>query len=83
MNAPDQVLFDKIKQLPPQRLAEVEERTAQLQARNEALSEALTRVKQLSGLLPICSCCKKIRDDQGYWSSVEKFIKQHSDRLEQ
>ncbi len=57
----------------------VAERTAQLQARNEELSEALTRVKQLSGLLPICSCCKKIRDDRGYWNQLENYISTHSE----
>ncbi len=43
------------------------------------LKEALDNVKTLSGMLPICACCKKIRDDQGYWASVEKYI---SDRVE-
>jgi hypothetical protein len=33
----------------------------------------------LRGLLPICATCKKIRDDQGYWSQVELYISQHSD----
>jgi ligand-binding sensor domain-containing protein len=57
----------------------VAERTAQLEARNEELSQALTRVKQLSGLLPICSCCKKIRDDRGYWNQLENYISSHSE----
>jgi DNA-binding NtrC family response regulator len=43
------------------------------------LEEALANVKTLSGLLPICSACKKIRDDQGYWSQVEGFIQDHTD----
>lgn len=43
------------------------------------LAEALDKIKLMEGLIPICSYCKGIRDDQGYWSSVEKFIKQHSD----
>lgn len=42
------------------------------------LAEALDQIKLMEGLIPICSYCKGIRDDQGYWSSVEKFIKQHS-----
>ena len=42
------------------------------------LKEALEKVKLLSGLLPICSFCKKIRDDEGYWKDVEKFIQVHS-----
>jgi phosphoserine phosphatase RsbU/P len=46
--------------------------------RVRALEEALTRVKQLQGLLPICSYCKKIRDDQNYWQQVESYIAEHS-----
>lgn len=45
----------------------------------DELSEALAKVKTLSGLLPICASCKKIRDDQGYWQQVETFIKARSD----
>jgi AmiR/NasT family two-component response regulator len=51
----------------------------ELQARNEELQEALAQVKILSGLLPICSNCKKIRDDQGYWQQVEIYISEHSE----
>jgi sigma-B regulation protein RsbU (phosphoserine phosphatase) len=47
--------------------------------RVKALEEALTRVKQLQGLLPICSYCKKIRDDQNYWQQVESYISEHSE----
>jgi PAS domain S-box-containing protein len=43
------------------------------------LQEALANVKSLSGLLPICASCKKIRDDKGYWSQVESYIQSHSD----
>jgi PAS domain S-box-containing protein len=42
------------------------------------LQEALDRVTMLSGLLPICSGCKKIRDDKGYWQQVEGYIMKHS-----
>lgn len=44
----------------------------------EELQEALAQVKTLSGLLPICAACKKIRDDTGYWQQVEVYIEQHS-----
>lgn len=47
--------------------------------RVNALEEALARVKQLQGLLPICSYCKKIRDDQNYWQQVESYISEHSE----
>lgn len=42
------------------------------------LQEALDKVKTLSGFLPICASCKKIRDDQGYWNQVEEYIQKHS-----
>src|ERR1700678_3350717 len=42
------------------------------------LGEALLSVKQLGGLLPICSYCKKIRDDQNYWQQVESYVGEHS-----
>ncbi|HCL00303.1 MAG TPA: hypothetical protein DHW42_09405 [Candidatus Marinimicrobia bacterium] len=43
------------------------------------LQDALNRVKTLSGLIPICAGCKKIRDDEGYWSDVELYISKHSE----
>ena len=43
------------------------------------LQEALTHVKQLHGLLPICSYCKRIRDDGNYWLQVESYIAAHAD----
>lgn len=43
------------------------------------LQQALAEVKKLSGLLPICSNCKKIRNDEGYWEQVEGYIAKHSD----
>jgi hypothetical protein len=43
------------------------------------LQNALTEIKTLSGLLPICSYCKKIRDDKGYWNQIESYIHKHSD----
>jgi seryl-tRNA synthetase len=42
------------------------------------LKDALAEVKTLSGLLPICSHCKNIRDDKGYWSKIESYIHKHS-----
>lgn len=44
----------------------------------QELQEALAKVKTLSGFLPICTACKKIRDDQGYWNQIESYISSHS-----
>ncbi len=43
------------------------------------LKTALSEVKTLRGILPICSFCKKIRDDKGYWNQVEDYVKQRFD----
>ena len=50
-----------------------------LAARVSELEDALIRVRQLDGLLPICSYCKKIRNDHNYWEQVESYITDHSD----
>ncbi|MEW6303883.1 MAG: response regulator [Verrucomicrobiota bacterium] len=42
------------------------------------LEEALSQVRTLSGLLPICASCKKIRDDRGYWNQLESYLTRHS-----
>ncbi|MBN1991602.1 MAG: response regulator [Anaerolineae bacterium] len=57
----------------------LEQKNQQLQEKNNELEAALARVKLLSGLLPICSNCKKIRNDEGYWQQVEEYIHQHSE----
>jgi PAS domain S-box-containing protein len=45
------------------------------------LEDAMANVKQLSGLLPICAHCKKIRDDKGYWNQIEHYLHQHSEAV--
>jgi hypothetical protein len=43
------------------------------------LQQALIEVRLLSGLLPLCAGCKKVRDDKGYWHQVEAYFEEHSD----
>ncbi|MCD4721025.1 MAG: hypothetical protein K8S13_14390, partial [Desulfobacula sp.] len=43
------------------------------------LRQALENIKTLSGLIPICSSCKKIRDDKGFWKQIDVYIQKHSD----
>lgn len=50
-----------------------------LARRTEELERALAKVKTLTGLLPICGGCKKIRDDTGYWHQLEEYIRDHSE----
>ncbi|PYV32158.1 MAG: response regulator [Acidobacteria bacterium] len=61
---------------------QVGERVLELQTelseRVKELEAALARVKTLQGLLPICSYCKRIRNDQNYWQQVEQYIGEHS-----
>ena len=45
----------------------------------DKLQAALAKIKTLSGMLPICAHCKKIRDDKGYWSQIEEYIRDHSE----
>jgi len=46
---------------------------------NQQLEDSLKKVKKLSGLLPICAYCKKIRDDTGYWNQLEAYLLEHSE----
>jgi len=60
---------------------EIERRMAAEKERDRVIQElqqALSEVKTLHGLLPICSQCKNIRDDKGYWKSIERYIQEHS-----
>jgi len=50
-----------------------------LATRVQQLEDALTRVKQLQGLVPICSYCKKIRNDKNFWQQVEAYVSEHSE----
>jgi response regulator RpfG family c-di-GMP phosphodiesterase len=52
---------------------------ANLAQRVRELEEALAQVNRLQGLLPICSYCKKVRDDGNYWHEVERYIADHAD----
>ncbi len=56
----------------------VAERTRALQRTVAGLEQAMSEVRTLSGLLPICAGCKKIRDDAGFWSEVESYVSAHT-----
>ena len=51
----------------------------EIEAKNKELENALAEIKTLRGFIPICSNCKKIRDDEGYWQQIEKYIQDRSD----
>lgn len=55
------------------------QKNIELEEKNRRLSDKFERIKTLQGLIPICSNCKKIRDDDGYWQQVEFYLSTHSD----
>ena len=55
------------------------ESNASLLEANRQLIEALAQVKQLTGLLPICACCRRVRDEQNYWSEFSTYLTEHTD----
>ncbi len=59
--------------------ARVVERTSELIDEKRKVEDALAQVKTLSGMLPICSSCKKVRDDRGYWERIEVYIRDRSE----
>jgi len=65
------------------KLKEAQEKRKQAEREREKviheLKDALAQVKTLKGLLPICSHCKKIRDDEGYWQQIEEYIHDRSE----
>jgi hypothetical protein len=76
--AVSQRAHDRIAELNAGLERRVAARTAELEKTNAELRASLAEVKVLSGLLPICSYCKKIRDGDQYWQSVEGYLAQHS-----
>jgi DNA-binding response OmpR family regulator len=72
---------DELQQANETLRMEAEERKRAEAERERLIAElqaALTDVKTLSGIIPICAGCKKIRDDQGYWNQLECYISEHS-----
>ena len=73
--------ISQMEDITERKLTEVKlaEQAAELKRSNQELKDVLEKVKILSGMLPICGSCKKIRDDTGYWNQIETYITQHSD----
>ncbi len=79
------IIYQQVKNLRQRQIAEAEvERYRQnlerlVEERTEELQLAQSKIKILNGFLPICSNCKKIRDDKGYWNQIESYIRDHSE----
>ena len=69
----EQLILLAVEDITARRTAEEERDKIHL-----AHKEALDKVKKLTGMLPICANCKKIRNDQGYWEQIEAYISEHS-----
>ncbi len=78
----NEILDQQIRERTAELVKEVEaHKTAKAQKEIliEELQTALSEVKTLKGLIPICSACKKIRDDQGYWNTLEAYLQKYSE----
>jgi len=69
---------EQLEKTVAERTEQLTEANQKLVQKNEALEGALAEVKTLSGLLPMCAHCKKIRDDKGYWNQLEAYLSEHS-----
>ncbi len=58
---------------------QVVEKTCDLEKTNQELNNAIAEIRTLRGIIPICSSCKKIRDDQGFWQQVESYVTKHTE----
>ncbi len=59
-------------------LVSIKKQKEELEQKNEEIKNAMNNIKELSGLLPICSSCHKVRNDSGYWERLEQYIEAHS-----
>jgi PAS domain S-box-containing protein len=74
------VIFNDITE-SKRAVKELQRYSSELEKSNKELQEALAEVKTLSGMLPICASCKKIRDDKGYWNHVETYVSKHTEAV--
>jgi CheY-like chemotaxis protein len=75
------VLCSKVRvfcELYDQRLT-IEQQLAEIQSKNDLMQKQLSEIRTLRGLLPICSGCKRVRNDEGYWEEIENYVRQYSD----
>lgn len=73
--------YDRVMKISDGYQAQLRQANDDLIASNVGLSQALAKVRTIAGFLPVCYCCKKIRDDQGYWDEVESFLAKNSEAV--
>ncbi|HUG28282.1 MAG TPA: tetratricopeptide repeat protein [Gemmatimonadales bacterium] len=75
------IVLVRFNRLGKERAALLSHANADLHAANHELRTAISEVRTLKGLIPICANCKKVRDDRGYWESVESYVTSRSEAL--
>ena len=80
---PNKELIARVQSMERIKRAEdaLREKEKQQQKLISELQEALAEIKTLKGFIPICASCKKIRDDEGYWSQLEAYLSKHTDAV--
>ncbi len=74
----DLMMLLKLNRELDQKNLQLKKLNRQLKAKNDELAEAFSEIKILRGILPICSKCKKIRDDEGFWKEVSGYLAEHT-----
>jgi prefoldin subunit 5 len=72
-------LLESLKNVTNETIESIDREITERKQAEENLREALATIKTLHGILPICSYCKKIRDDKGSWNQLEAYISEHTD----
>jgi hypothetical protein len=65
-------------ELSSQRIV-IQEQLKEIQAKNDVLNRQIEEIKTLRGLVPICAKCKNVRDDSGFWQTIEAYVCDHSE----
>jgi hypothetical protein len=72
-------LLESLKNVTNETIESIDREISERKQAEEKLREAIAMIKTLHGILPICSYCKKIRDDKGSWNQLEAYISEHTD----
>jgi ABC-type uncharacterized transport system substrate-binding protein len=73
------LMNDELEQRVREKTADLTDKVHVIEEKNAELESALEQINTLEGIIPICSKCKKIRNDKGYWNQVEQYICEHTD----
>ncbi len=74
-----QLMNSELEKRVREKTADLTDKVHVIEEKNFELESALEQIKTLQGIIPICSKCKKVRNDKGYWNQVEQYISEHTD----